>query len=425
MPITKVLLTTFNVENNFSLAFGYLKAYALKDNLLTDKANIQIMDFSQEGNNVTQVLYYISMIKPDILGLSCYCWNMDKIERLTIQVKKILPETIIILGGPEVGPIAADYLNTNRYVDVIIKGEGEISFSELLKYYVLNKGSLEKIKGIAYRKNGETIENEDQVLIENLDDIPSPYLTGILSPKDSVTYLETYRGCPYRCAYCFEGKNFPKLRYFSEERTKQELKLILENDTISSFSFIDPVFNLNKKKLKILSNLITNLNTNNKRLHTIETIVEKLDEETVKIFKKMNIESIETGPQTINQNTLKNIKRYFNKDKFENGINLLHKYEIKIISDLMIGLPGDNIFNFFNSISYIIGLYPKRLVFSTLHVLPGTYLQKNAEKFCLVYDPKSPHCVLSTDSFPFQKIKKAEVFAESFEKEYNLNVLNQ
>ncbi len=424
MVLTNVLLTTFNVENNFSLAFGYLKANALKNKSIAKKANIQIMDFSQEGNNVTQVLYYISITKPEIIGLSCYCWNMAKLEKLTNLIKKILPNSIIILGGPEVEPIASEYIKENSAVDIIVKGEGEITFSELLKYYILNQGSLKKIKGIVFRKNNQIYENDEQPLIENLDDIPSPYLTGALIPRDSVTYLETYRGCPYKCAYCYEGKSFPKLRYFSEDRIKKEIELILKNDLIHSFSFIDPVFNLKKEKTKQIVKIISELNINSKRLHTIEVICELIDEETVNLFKKINVESVETGPQTIEPETLKNIKRYFHREKFQRGFKLLLDNNINVISDLMIGLPGDNFFKFINSVKFVIDLKPSRLVFSTLHVLPGTHLYNEASKFGLVFEPKSPHCVLSTDSFSFQEIKKAEVFAESFQKEYNLKANN-
>lgn len=420
MAKTSVILTTFNIGNNFSLAFGYLKSYAHKFKSIEEKTDIQIMDFSQESNNVTQVLYFISMMRPEILGLSCFCWNMEKIENLTCQVKQLYPEIKIILGGPEVGPRAYDYLKENNAVDVVVKGEGEVTFSLLLKYFVSKEGSLKSIKGIAYRSDNRVYDNDEQPLIENLDDIPSPYLTGILTPRDNVTYLETYRGCPYNCAYCYEGKNYPDLRYFSPERTAQELELVLSSDSVNSFSFIDPVFNLDKDKFKGLGNTIIKLNRNNKKMHTIEIMIEKLDNETVDLLKKMNVESIETGPQTVNQDTLKNIKRYFKQDKLIEGIKLLQENDIKVISDLIIGLPGDNIFKFFNSVKFVVNLKPYRLVFSTLHVLPGTYLYSNGDKFGLKFDPKPPHCVLATQSFSFQGVKKAEVFSKSFEKEYHL-----
>jgi radical SAM superfamily enzyme YgiQ (UPF0313 family) len=83
-------------------------------------------------------------------------------------------------------------MNENHFIDVVINGEGEITFCELLSYY-LGKGRIEEIKGISYRLNGQVIENPERPPIEDLSEIPSPYLEGILTPRDKVTYIETYR----------------------------------------------------------------------------------------------------------------------------------------------------------------------------------------------------------------------------------------
>ncbi|MEW6003060.1 MAG: cobalamin-dependent protein, partial [Nitrospirota bacterium] len=203
----KIILLSFNWANHFSLASGYLKAYALKDRFVHDNASMEIIDFDTEILNVQQVVYYLLQNKPDIIGFSCYCWNMNKVLDTARIFKTISPETKIILGGPEVGPVGSKYLKENPFVDVVVKGEGEETFAELLKYY-LGEGTLREIKGICYRANGDVLENPDRPPIEDLGEIPSPYLEGILVPKDRVTYIETYRGCIFRCHYCFEGKNF-------------------------------------------------------------------------------------------------------------------------------------------------------------------------------------------------------------------------
>ncbi|MCK4777611.1 MAG: radical SAM protein, partial [Actinomycetia bacterium] len=258
-------------------------------------------------------------------------------------------------------------------------------------------------------------------LIENLDEIPSPYLTGILTPRDNVSYIATYRGCPYKCAYCFEGKNYPKLRFFSEERTDAEIKLIMNDENVKSFSIIDPVFNLNKLKTEKLTKILSERNIGNTKLHTIEIITEHIDQETVTLFKKANIESVETGPQTVNEDTLKNVNRYFEKEKFGAGIKILQKNGINVICDLIIGLPGDNFIKFLNSIKYIYSLRPNRVVFSTLHVLPGTQLFNESDRFGLEFDEKPPHYVISAKTFSFADIRKAEIMSKSLEKEYSLS----
>jgi len=139
-------------------------------------------------------------------------------------LKTIHPDIKIVLGGPEVGPIGAKYLREHSFLDVVIKGREKSPF--LNSWSIISASGIEEIAGITYRSNGQVIENPDRPPIENLSEIPSPYLEGLLIPRDKVTYIETYRGCIFKCHYCFEGKNLPKLRFFPDERVKKKSILL-------------------------------------------------------------------------------------------------------------------------------------------------------------------------------------------------------
>jgi anaerobic magnesium-protoporphyrin IX monomethyl ester cyclase len=415
----KVILLSFNWANHFSLALGYLKAYALNDEFIRQNAQIEIIDFDTEMLSVQQVVYYLSENRPDIIGFSCYCWNIDKVLDTARIMKTIYPQIQIIFGGPEVGPVGPKYMNENHFIDVVINGEGELTFHELLSHY-LGKGRMEEIKGISYRLNGQVIENPERPPIEDLSEIPSPYLEGILTPRDKVTYIETYRGCIFRCHYCFEGKNLPKLRFFPEERIKREIELILCHPEIKSFHFVDTVFNSRKDRLEKIVGMISDANRFGAELRTVEVIAEFIDEETVSLFKKARVKSIETGPQTVNEDTLKNVNRYYRAEKFRNGIRLLEDNGIEATTDLIIGLPGDNFFKFVNSARTLINMKPTTIVFSILHVLPGTILYDKSQEFGLKFDDKAPHLILSAPDFPYEDIDKAVIMAYSLDKEYNI-----
>jgi radical SAM superfamily enzyme YgiQ (UPF0313 family) len=419
MAKKRVILISFNYANHFSLALGYLKSYAEKEKFILQNTGIVIVDFDAEMHDVRQVVYYLSQSKPDIIGFSCFCWSINKILETARVVKMIFPHIRIVLGGPEVGPVSTKYLEENRFIDVVVKGEGEITFAELLKYYI-GRGRLEEIKGISYRVDGQVLENPDRPLIEDLAEIPSPYLEGVLVPRDKVTYLETYRGCIFRCGYCFEGKNFPRPRFFPEERIKREIELIMSNPEIKSFHFVDPIFNLKKERLVKLAEMLSTANHFGTELRTIEIIAEFVDEETIDLFKKANVKSIETGPQTVNKDTLKNVNRYFDKEKFEKAVRLLEDNGMEVLTDLIIGLPGDNFFKFVKSAKTLIALKPTTIIFSILHVLPGTILYEQSQAFGLKFDEKAPHLVLDTPTFPFEEIDKAVVMAYSLDKEYNI-----
>lgn len=418
---SRVALISFNIDNYYSLASGYLRAYALKrSEKLRGAVNFIPLDFSVNQNDIYQVLYYLSRVKPYLICFSCYCWNMNKINKLSRLIKEVLPESKIIYGGPEAGPIAEKILRENPAVDVVVRGEGEATFKELLEYYLTGHKNLFSIKGISYRSGDKVIRNRERKLISNLDEIPSPYLENILPLRDKVLYLETYRGCPYKCSYCYEGKNYPHLRYFSKERIEKELGLILNSDTVKSFTFTDSIFNLNKKKLREISELIAKNNTHNKKMHTIEIFSEKVDRETVKEFKRAGVVSVETGPQSVNEDTLKAAQRYFNREKFSKGVKLLQENEIDVLCDLIVGLPEDNFFKFVRSIKFVFKLKPHRVIFSTLHVLPGTVFYRKSEEYGLKFNPQPPRNVLENNTFSHTEIRRAELMASSYQKEYNL-----
>jgi radical SAM superfamily enzyme YgiQ (UPF0313 family) len=419
----KVILISFNWANHFSLALGYLKAYALKDGFIRENTEIEIIDFDTEMLNVQQVVYYLSQISPDIIGFSCYCWNIDKVLDTTRIIKTIYPQIQIVFGGPEVGPVGPKYLKENHFIDVVIKGEGEITFTELLKHYS-GTVRIEEIAGISYRVNGEVYVNPERQPIEDLSEIPSPYLEGILVPRDKVTYIETYRGCIFRCHYCFEGKHLPKLRFFPEDRIKKEIEFVLGHQDIKSFHFVDTVFNVKKDRLEKLVGMISGANRFGTELRTVEIITEFVDEETVALFKKANVQSVETGPQTVNPDTLKNVNRYYREDKFRNGVKLLEENGIEVTTDLIIGLPGDNFFKFIKSAKTLIDMKPSTIVFSILHVLPGTVLYEKSGEFGLKFDDKAPHLILSAPGFPYEDIDKAVIMAYSLDKEYNIKQLS-
>jgi len=415
----RVILISFNYANHFSLALGYLKTYAQKEGFVLQNTDIAIVDFDTEIHDVRQVAYYLSQSKPDIIGFSCFCWSINKVLETARVVKTIFPQVKIILGGPEVGPIATKYLGENPFLDIIVKGEGEVTFAELLKYY-LGRGRLEDIQGIGYRVDGQVFENPDRPLIEDLGEIPSPYLEGVLIPRDKVTYLETYRGCIFRCGYCFEGKNFPRPRFFPEDRVKREIEFIMSNPEIKSFHFVDPIFNLKKERLGKLVEILSAANHFGTELRTIEIISEFVDEETIDLFKKANVKSVETGPQTVNKDTLKNVNRYYDEEKFKKAVRLLEDNRIEVLTDLIIGLPGDNFFKFVKSAKTLIAMKPTTIIFSILHVLPGTLLYEQSQTFGLKFDEKAPHLVLDTPTFPYEEIDKAVVMAYSLDKEYNI-----
>ncbi|MBW2107550.1 MAG: B12-binding domain-containing radical SAM protein [Deltaproteobacteria bacterium] len=416
----RVLLVAYNAAGHDSLALGYIKAYALKDSAVARKTDIEILNFSNEQNDVRQALYYITDFKPHLVGFSCYCWSMGKILELARSLKQIMPEVPLVAGGPEVGPIAEQYLREHLCLDVVVHDEGEAVFADLLKFYLAKRGRLASIAGISFRDGDTIIRNEMRSPIQDLGEIPSPYLTGALIPRDGVTYVQSFRGCPFRCGFCYEAGRHKGLRFFPYERVQAEIELIMDTPEIRTFHFVDSVFNLNATHLGKIADLLESANRYHTRLRTIEVFTETMDEHAVQSLVRAGVQSVETGPQTAIVETQKRIGRYFDPQKFTNGVRLMQEAGISVWCDLIVGLPGDNFFRCATSVAFVMNLEPAHIVMSILHVLPGTPLFNEASRFGLAFDPAPPHYVVANDTFPFEQIYEAVLFSASVSKEYNL-----
>ncbi|HYA03455.1 MAG TPA: radical SAM protein [Syntrophobacteria bacterium] len=422
MPPFTVTLVSFNAAGHFSLANGYLKAYAEKDRSLRTQVGIDLVDFAVESNDARQALFYLSQRLPDVLGISCYCWNVEVSLELARLYKALAPKGVVVLGGPEVGPIAERYLQENDALDIVVRGEGEETLQQLLRHLAAGEGTLEEIQGLTYRRDRTVASNPDRPPIVNLDEIPSPYLSGVLKARDQVTYIETSRGCPYHCAYCYEGKEAPGVRLFSEKRIQREIQAVMGTPGVRSFHLVDSVFNLNKERLRRLAQLIAEVNQTDAQILTVEVIADLIDPETAELLREAKVASVETGPQTVHADTLALMRRPHRPDAFARGIRLLQEAGIQILCDLIIGLPGDNFFRFAQSIREVMALRPTTLVFSILHVLPGTELYEHAHRYGLRFDSRAPHLVIDTDTFPFGQIDQAVLMSIAVAKEYNLRL---
>jgi radical SAM superfamily enzyme YgiQ (UPF0313 family) len=400
--------TRFNPNYYYPLSLHYLKTYANKE--LADDITIEIKNYSiEEAPN--HIIYDLLEDNPDVIGFSCYIWNIQKILGICHLLKKLNPAVKIVLGGPQVTATADIILTENEWVDVIVRGEGEQTFAELLKYYVTNNLRIEEIKGISYRANGKIQSNQSRPLIEILDDIPSPFNEGI-DDKSHEILIETQRGCPFECGFCSYHKNFKSVRCFSLERVKSDLNYLIRSG-VKRLYLADPTFNLNQKRAKEILKYISSINK-----HTVintELRAELLDRETVDLCEKAGVTFLEIGLQTTDTKTLKNIGRETDIYKFENGIKLLQKSKIQYVIQLIIGLPGDDLISFKNSMDYVLNLAADKLQVFELQLLPGSALHDNADEHGILFHLMPPHLVIQNNTFSYRDIVKAKLlFREAF-----------
>ncbi len=229
--------STFVSElESMPLASGYLKAYADADPKIHARFDIRVFSFDMNHTvlDMASKLLYEEM--PDVLCFSVLGWNYNSIRKVVEIFKQERPEGVVIYGGNHVSDQAKRVFREIPGVDLIVNGEGELTFREVLG--AIERGeslrALHAISGISFRDpSGETITTAPRERIRDLDIIPSPVLTGALPMVNErgefrydVALMETNRGCPYKCSYCYWGGAIgQKIRSFSRERLRAELEV--------------------------------------------------------------------------------------------------------------------------------------------------------------------------------------------------------
>lgn len=404
----KTVLAVLNSKYiHSSLAIRYIKAYCRE-------YDIDIFESTINENILSNALKLMEK-KPEIIGFSCYIWNIETTLKLCSIIKEVKPEIQIVLGGPEVSFDAGIVLQNHKYIDYIITGEGELPFKALLDALDNDLNALSKIDGLVYRKGNEIIENGKCKVIEDLNIIPFPYHYEI---PDRIIYYEASRGCPFNCAYCLSS-TIKGIRYFSLERVKEELKYFIDRD-IKLVKFVDRTFNANKKMaMEIWKFLIDN---SKKTLFHFEIAGDLLDEEEIELLKSApkGLFQFEIGVQTTNPEILKNINRIMDFQKVKNNvIGLMESGNIHCHLDLIAGLPGENMESFRRSFDMVMEIEPHVLQLGFLKVLKGSPVYSQREKYGIRHLSFAPYQVLCTKDMSVEEISKLLKLEEVFETYYN------
>ena len=388
----KICLATVHCEPLFiPLALLYIRSY-LVERRGYRPSTIDIAEFPMTATS-DDIAGAIVRTKPDVVGLSCYVWNITTLMDAVKSIKRQRPRTTIVLGGPEVGPVATSLLEAYPMVDVVVKSEGEIPFADLVDCLGAGR-DLRGVKGICFRDGGQIVENVDAPLLADLNELPSPHL----SPHDDYTgriaCVETQRGCVFKCNFCFYNKDLSvRNRRFELERVKREILFWLARDVYEIY-LMDPVFNLYAERAKEICRFVAGHNNRRVKFHT-EVWAEFIDDELAALMRAGNFTFVEVGLQTTDVTALATVERRLKLDKFLSGIAALKKHEIAFELQLIYGLPGETSESFRQSLEFAVSLDPPELAVFPLMVLPGTELWRKADVLGIDFEPTPPYHVRS------------------------------
>ncbi len=364
--------------------------------------DISVMESTINGD-IQDIADKIINEKPDVIAFSTYIWNVTK----TLEICSIIKEKHscrIVLGGPEVAYRQEDVLTKCDFIDFVLAGEGEWTFPDFLDNM---NDDLSAVAGLSYRENGEIITIPEK---EYTETPPSPFVDEFFENLNGrISYIETSRGCPYRCAFCLSGRCSP-LRFFDLEQVKKDI-IRLANSGTQTIKFVDRTFNAkadraNEILLFIKENYGKDIPQN--MCFHFEIAGDILKDSTLEILSTMpkGAVQLEIGMQSFNEETLKTINRKTNTEKLVENIKKLISFNnMHIHIDLIAGLTGENLESFKNSFNIGYSLKAHMLQMGFLKLLYGAQMRENSEKYPCTFNNEPPYEVTSTPWLTGEEIK--------------------
>lgn len=364
-------------------------------------------------DSVEKIVDYIINEKPTLVGFSVYIWNINIVKEI---IKKIRNTSILILlGGPEVSYNASEYILNNE-ADFVINNEGEESFHLLLSA-LHNNTPLYDVPNLVYM---DKEVKETNTILPNLENI---YLatTDVLDYKNRIVYLESSRGCPYRCSYCVASTS-NKVRMFPLDNVLNILNTLMK-EQVKTVKFLDRTFNADPKYLVTILDFIEENNIST--TFQFEIVVDRLTNDMldkIKSYKQSTLR-FEIGIQSTNDVVNKSIRRNQDMEKVKENILYLNSIpNLELHVDLIAGLPFEDLSSFKNSFNETFSLFSKELQLGFLKFLKGTHLMTMIEEHEYIYDQNPPYEIIQNkylSKYELQEIHKVE---ETLEKFYNLGI---
>lgn len=389
--MSDIVLATLNARYSHS-AFGLRYLLANMGDLRDRTA---MLEFTINDSTV-DVLATIVEQSPRIVGLGVYIWNVEPLTRLVADLKRLRPDIVVVLGGPEVS-YETEGQPIVELVDFVITGEADLAFAELCRC-LLNDGSCP----------------------EKIIPAPIPQFLQLHLPYDlysdddiahRVIYVEASRGCPFTCEFCLSALEIP-VRMADLEQFLAALQSLLDRGA-RQFKFVDRTFNLNLRVSRAILQFFLDRLQTGLFLH-FEMIPDRLPETLRDLIAQFppGVLQFEIGVQTFNEETGALISRDQDNARLEDNFRYLREHTgVHIHADLIVGLPGEDDASFAAGFDRLFGLRPHEIQVGILKRLRGTPITRHDDEWQMVYSPHPPYEILSNRLLAFEQIHRLRRFA--------------
>jgi radical SAM superfamily enzyme YgiQ (UPF0313 family) len=392
---TKILLSTINARYfHASLGLRYLLA-----NMSELKADTALFEFTLEQRPI-DIAEQLLAKQPEIIGISIYIWNLEQSTQLIALLKAISPETIIVIGGPEVSHewqgVAAVEM-----ADYLICGAADLAFAALC------------LKILSGNRPEEKVTQAAPFALEELA-LPYPYFTDT-DIANRIIYVEASRGCPFKCEFCLSALDKSCDHFEIDDFLKAMDQLYRRG--VRHFKFTDRTFNLNiDSSCAVLDFFLERLD-DSLFLH-FEVIPDHLPEalkERISRFPSGTLQ-LEIGIQSFNPEVQQLISRKQDNQRSAECLSWLREHSTAHMhADLIIGLPGEDMAGFAQGFDRLVKLKPHEIQVGILKRLKGAPVSRHDEPFKMRYNPMPPYNLLCNDRISFITMQRLNRFARYWE----------
>lgn len=369
------------------------------------------------NQNLYDILRHIASFHADVIGFSCYIWNIDLTCHLITLIKQVFPKTLVFVGGPEVSYTARQILTDYPDIDYVLQGEGEEMVPAFLTALAEGKEAT-TVPGVLGRVDGKITGSEVFQEVEDLDSLPFPYADQDFHALDHrIMYYESSRGCPFHCQYCLSGMN-DRVRFRSVEKVLKELQVFVDAG-VHQVKFVDRTFNCNPKHHRpLIEYMIGVQRPMNFHLEIEPGVLTDADIDLLAKAPKGRIQ-LEMGIQTTYAPALKAIHRHNDWPRITHIMQrLVALGTMHLHLDLIVGLPYEDYGHLRQSFNDIYHLRPHKLQIGFLKLLKGSGIRRDYPADYR-YDPQGPYEVLATTWLPYEKVAYMKVLEDVFERTYN------
>lgn len=346
--------------------------------------------------------------QPRIVGFGVYIWNVEQTTEVVALLKRICPDLVIIIGGPEVS-YETEGQEIVALADHVITGEADVMFAEVCRRLLRHTDTP---VCAASEVRQECLPHIIAAELPALAQLASPYeLYTDEDLKNRVIYVEASRGCPFTCEFCLSSLDIP-VRAFPTEAFLASMQRLLDRGA-TQFKFVDRTFNLHLPTSTAILQFFLDRWREGLFLH-FEMVPDRLPEQLRSLIRQFPPGAVqfEVGIQTFDDATSKNISRRQNLDRLEANFRFLREETgVHIHADLIVGLPGEGIESFGRGFDRLVRLGPQEIQIGILKRLRGTPIVRHDDEYRMIYAPHPPYEILSTREIPFEQMQRMRRFA--------------